>query len=285
MIKRFLSLIKFSHTLFAMPFALVGYALGVREFGFDYIILIQIILCMVFARSAAMGFNRIVDRVWDGRNPRTASREIPSGQISVSTVKLLVTLCSLLFVITAMTINFWCFALSPVALAVIFGYSYCKRFTNLAHVVLGIALAIAPLGAYVAVSGTFDILPSLFSLVVIFWVAGFDIIFSLQDREFDAEQGLHSIPVRFGLSGALAISSLFHFAASALAILIGFMIMPQSALLYWIGAGLFIALLSLEHIIVRPDRLNKINVAFATLNSYASVVYGTFTILSLFIKL
>lgn len=268
-----------------MPFALVGYALGVRDFGFDYIVLIQIVLCMIFARSAAMGFNRIVDRVWDGRNPRTASREIPSGQISVGAVRWLVALCSLLFVATALTINFWCFALSPVALGVVFGYSYCKRFTNLAHVVLGIALAIAPVGAYVAVGGTFNILAVLFSLVVIFWVAGFDIIFSLQDREFDAEEGLHSIPVRFGINGSLAISSLFHFTASALAILIGFMIVPRSELLYWIGAGLFIVLLSLEHIIVRPDKLDKVNVAFATLNSYASVVFGTFTILSLFITL
>lgn len=281
MIKRFLSLIKFSHTLFAMPFALVGYALGVRDFGFDYITLIQVVLCMVFARSAAMGFNRIVDREWDAKNPRTASREIPSGQISTSTVAYLVALCCVLFIVTTLTINTLCFLLSPVALAVALGYSYTKRFTRWAHVVLGLALSFAPIGAYVAVGGSFALLPVLFSVLVIGWVAGFDIIFSVQDREFDIKEGLHSIPSKFGVRGALAISSSLHFIASAVAVTIGFFIEANMAL-YWIGAGLFVAILFYEHVVVRPSKLDKINMAFATLNSMASIVYATFTVLSLF---
>ncbi len=281
MIKRFLSLIKFSHTLFAMPFALVGYALGVRDFGFDYITLIQVVLCMVFARSAAMGFNRIVDREWDAKNPRTASREIPSGQISTSTVAYLVALCCVLFIVTTLTINTLCFLLSPVALAVALGYSYTKRFTRWAHVVLGLALSFAPIGAYVAVGGSFALLPVLFSVLVIGWVAGFDIIFSVQDREFDIKEGLHSIPSKFGVRGALAISSSLHFIASAVAVIIGFFIEANMAL-YWIGVGLFVAILFYEHVVVRPSKLDKINMAFATLNSMASIVYATFTVLSLF---
>ncbi|MFI3287722.1 MAG: UbiA-like polyprenyltransferase [Rikenellaceae bacterium] len=281
MIKRFLSLIKFSHTLFAMPFALVGYALGVRDFGFDYITLVQVILCMVFARSAAMGFNRIVDREWDAKNPRTASREIPSGQISTTTVAYLVALCCVLFILTTLTINTLCFLLSPVALAVALGYSYTKRFTRWAHVVLGLALSFAPIGAYAAVGGSFSLLPALFSVLVIGWVAGFDIIFSVQDREFDIKEGLHSIPSKFGVRGALAISSSLHFIASAVAVVIGFFIKANMPL-YWIGVGLFVAILFYEHVVVRPSKLDKINMAFATLNSMASILYGTFTVLSLF---
>lgn len=282
MIKRFLSLIKFSHTLFAMPFALVGYFLGVKDYGFDYVVLIQVILCMVFARSAAMGFNRIVDREWDAKNPRTAVREIPSGQISVRAVSYLVALCCVLFVATTLTINTMCFVLSPVALAVVLGYSYTKRFTRWAHIVLGVGLAFAPIGAYIAVSGSFALVPALFSVLVIGWVAGFDIIFAVQDAEFDTKEGLCSVPSKYGVSRALAISTLLHGISCAVAVVIGFYI-AANIIVYWIGAGLFIAILSYEHIVVRPNKLDRINLAFATLNSMASIIFGTFTIVSLFL--
>lgn len=237
---------------------------------------------MIFARSAAMGFNRIVDREWDAKNPRTANREIPAGVISTTAVSWLVALCSVLFVVTCLTINTVCFALSPIALAVVLGYSYAKRFTKWAHLILGLALAIAPVGAYVAVTGTFALLPMLFSLLVVGWVAGFDIIFALQDAEFDRSEGLHSIPARFGNSGALLISGIFHLLSSASAITIGFMI-NSNPYIYWVGAVAFILILTYEHIIVTPKKLDKIGIAFATMNSMASIVYGTFTILSLYL--
>ncbi len=280
MISKYLSLIKFSHTIFAMPFALVGYFLGVQSHGFSYLILIQVIVAMVLARSAAMGFNRLVDYRWDAKNPRTATREIPAGKLSVRAVTIFVAICSIGFCLTALWINTLCFALSPIALIIILGYSYTKRFTSLAHIVLGLALSIAPIGAYIAVTGTFALLPALFMPLVLCWVAGFDIIFALQDREFDREQGLHSIPVRFGIKGALTISAILHALSALSAIAIGLLLDGNMAL-YWSGAAIFIALLSYEHIVVTPSKLHNINLAFATINSYASVIYGVLTILSI----
>ncbi|MHB1921846.1 MAG: UbiA-like polyprenyltransferase, partial [Chitinophagaceae bacterium] len=188
-IKQYLSLVKFSHTIFALPFALIGFFLAIvhQNKGLSIGLLVAVLLCMVFARSAAMGFNRYLDRVYDARNPRTASREIPSGKVSSRHALIFVIVNCLLFVITTWWINPLCFGLSFIALGVILGYSYTKRFTPLCHLVLGLGLSLAPIGSYLAVTGTFNLLPLLFSLVVLFWVSGFDIIYALQDVSFDRE--------------------------------------------------------------------------------------------------
>lgn len=281
MISTFLRLIKFSHTIFALPFALLGYFIGVRHFGFDYVILLQVIVAMVFARSAAMGFNRIVDREWDAKNSRTAGREIPSGQISTKTVAIIVAVCSCLFVLTALSINMLCFLLSPVALVVILGYSYTKRFTSWAHVALGVALSISPMGAYIAVGGTLVWEVVLLAGVVAMWVAGFDIIFALQDEEFDRAEGLHSMPARLGTRGALWVSGVCHILSGVMVVALGFML-DVDAVIYFSGAAIFIAILCYEHIVVTPSKRDRVGFAFATLNSVASVFYCLFSIASLY---
>lgn len=279
MVKNFLSLIKFSHTIFAMPFALVGYVLGVQRTGFDFSLLIYVVLCMVLARSAAMGFNRIVDRHYDALNPRTASREIPSGQISSTATAWLVALCCCAFVVVALMINVACFLLSPIALAVILGYSYTKRFTSWCHLVLGFALAIAPIGAYIAVTGEVSALILLVGLLVLSWVAGFDVIFALQDVDFDRSAGLYSIPAKLGIPRALRLSAALHGLSIAIVIAIGAFITDGAYFwLYGVGAGLFCGLLIFQHLIVKPNDLSRVNLAFGTTNGVASVVYAAFTI-------
>lgn len=197
--KNYLSLIKFSHTIFALPFAMIGFFLGTAQtaVGIDWKLFALVILCMVFARSAAMGFNRWADRDIDEKNPRTAVREIPAGIISPQNALFFVIVNCLLFIATTYFINWLCFYLSPIALLVVLGYSYTKRFTALCHFVLGIGLALAPIGAYIAVTGEFAILPLIYSFIVLFWVAGFDIIYALQDEGFDRSLGLNSIPSSF----------------------------------------------------------------------------------------
>src|SRR4026207_1465682 len=227
-VKNYLSLIKFSHTIFAMPFAMIGFFLGVFAYTsiipgwhnlifppqFDssslWIKFILVILCMVFARSAAMSFNRYLDRSFDAKNPRTAIREIPSGILQANSVLLFTIINCILFIVCTFLINKLCFFLSPVALLVVLGYSYTKRFTALCHLILGIGLSLAPIGAYLAVTGKFDVLPVLFSFAVLFWVSGFDIIYALQDEGFDRSQNLHSIPASLGKSKALRVSELLH---------------------------------------------------------------------------
>ena len=195
--KNYFSLIKFSHTIFALPFALLGFFLAYLRFGsvFDAKLLGLVLLCMIFARSAAMGFNRYLDREIDKDNPRTIGREIPAGIISAKAALGFVIIVSLLFILTTWFINPLVFALSPVALLITLGYSYTKRFTFLCHFVLGLGLALAPIGAYLAAGGGFDLVPVLYSFAVLFWVSGFDIIYALQDEDFDKAHGLNSIPV------------------------------------------------------------------------------------------
>lgn len=282
MFKKYLSLIKFSHTIFAMPFAIAGFALGVRLYGFEWEVLLLVVVAMVFARSAAMGFNRIVDREFDARNARTAAREIPSGAVSEKSAAWLVALCCIGFVVTSLFINVLAFALSPVALAVILGYSYTKRFTSWCHIVLGLALAIAPMGGYIAVTGSFALPPLLLCGLVLTWVAGFDIIFALQDVEFDRSEDLHSIPARLGVKNGLLVSGALHLISVAFVVIIGFVI-DSNPLLYWIGAAIFIALLAFQHAIVKPTDLSRVGLAFGTTNGLASIAYATFLILSLFI--
>ena len=282
-IAKYFRLVKFSHTIFAMPFALMAfaYALWSTEAEFSWWLLLQVVLCMVFARNVAMGFNRWADRKFDAENPRTANREIPSGQISPRKALAFVTINALLFIVTACTINTLTAILSPVALAVVMFYSYCKRFTSLAHLVLGLSLGIAPAGAYIAVTGTLTFAPCLLSLLVLTWCGGFDIIYALQDAEFDRARGLHSIPSRFSVATSLYISIALH--CISIVTLFAFAnYLPQSWLL-WCGIVLFSAILVAEHILVTPKKQRSIGIAFGTLNGLASLTLAVFVIANILI--
>jgi len=276
--RKYLSFVKFSHTVFAMPFALIGYTLAVTgdEFGFSFRILLLVILCMIFARNAAMGFNRWADVKYDSLNPRTMNREIPSGQISPGSALIFVIINSSLFIIAAGFINKLTLFLSPVALLVILGYSLTKRFTALCHFILGIGLSLAPVGAYIAVTARFDILPLIYSFIVLTWVSGFDIIYALQDDEFDRSNMLYSIPSVTGRKGALLISSVIHLITILLVAAAG--IVGNGSYLYWPGAAIFSGLLVYQHLIVKPHDLSRVNLAFGTTNGIASILYAVFVI-------
>jgi 4-hydroxybenzoate polyprenyltransferase len=280
-IKTYLSLIKFSHTIFALPFALIGFFLAIKsQYAFQIDLFLLVILCMVFARSAAMAFNRYIDRHFDVLNPRTAVREIPSGMINAKNALIFVFLNGLLFILSTWFINPICFFLSPVALFVVLFYSYTKRFTPLCHLVLGIGLALAPIGAYLAVTGVFDWLPLFFSFTVFFWVSGFDIIYALQDEKFDKEHHLKSIPVLLGLKNALRVSKLLHVCSIFFIILAGYY--GHLNIFYWIGLIIFAGLLIYQHSLIKPTDLSKINLAFFTANGIASLLFALFTIISFF---
>lgn len=282
-IRNYLSLIKFSHTVFALPFALIGFTLAVTQddVNFSWRILVLVILCMVFARSAAMAFNRYIDERFDKLNPRTAVREIPAGIISKRHAIWFVVISSLLFIITCYFINPLCFYLSPVALFVILFYSYTKRFTPLCHLVLGLGLSLAPIGAYLAVTGAFDLLPLLFSFAVLTWVSGFDILYALQDEGFDREHHLRSIPVLLGRKNAMLVSRLLHLITASIIIGVGLVYMPT--MLYYLGAFVFTGLLIYQHTLVKTNDISKINLAFGTTNGIASLVFAIFVIMSLLI--
>ena len=293
-IKNYLSLVKFSHTIFAMPFALIGFFLGLRSVALQsgltggweqlgslwspqyYRLLILVVLCMIFARSAAMAFNRWLDARFDALNPRTAVREIPAGIISRSNALLFVVINCVCFIFCTWFINSICFALSPVALFVILFYSYTKRFTPLCHLVLGVGLSLAPIGAFLAVTGYFDLLPILFSIAVICWVSGFDIIYALQDVEFDNSQQLYSIPAVLGRVRGLRVSELLHVISVVSVVAAGFY--GGFGILYWIGVCVFTGMLLYQHRIVKPDDLRRVNLAFMTANGIASVVFAVFVI-------
>ncbi len=302
--KNYLSLIKFSHTIFAMPFALIGFFLGLRYYKANkvfqdplnyyiingsyppiqriFFILFFVILCMIFARSAAMAFNRWLDAKYDAANPRTAVREIPSGIIKPQNALIFVVVSCILFITCSFFINRLCFYLSPVALFVVLFYSYTKRFTALCHLVLGLGLGFAPIGAYIAVTGIFSLLPLLFSFAVLFWVSGFDIIYALQDEEFDKQHKLHSIPAAFGKTKALHISELLHILAAVSIITAG--IYGHFGLWYWCGAVVFSSLLIYQHTLVKPTDLSRVNVAFFTTNGIASLVFAAFVITDIFLS-
>lgn len=253
-----------------------GYHLSILE------LFILVVLCMVFARSAAMAFNRYLDRDIDALNPRTAVREIPRGIITAKNALIFTITSCILFIVTTFFINRICFFLSPVALAVVLGYSYTKRFTPLCHLILGLGLALAPIGAYLAVTGRFDWLPILFSLAVLFWVSGFDIIYALQDEEFDKSQRLYSIPTAVGKERALNISELLHLLSAACVVAAGKL--GSFGWLYWVGVLVFISMLIYQHSIVKPNDLRRVNIAFMTANGIASVVFAVFVITDLFIN-
>ncbi len=284
--KNYFSLIKFSHTIFAMPFAMLGLALGLLDVPTHraWVLFFLVVLCMVFARSAAMAFNRWIDRDIDTQNPRTLIREIPAGIIAPSSALRFVFANSVFFVLTTYFINSICFVLSPVALLVILGYSYTKRFTALCHIVLGMGLALAPIGAYLAVTGFFSWIPVLIGFVVLFWVSGFDIIYALQDENFDKEHHLHSIPVAMGRIGAMNISKVLHVSSSILLMVSVYLIFqtyPQAGWIVGTGAIVFLCMLVYQHIIITPTDLSKVNLAFFTTNGIASLIFGTMAILDL----
>jgi 4-hydroxybenzoate polyprenyltransferase len=311
-VKKYLRLIKFSHTIFAMPFALIGFMLGIQKvhihteqegkhwspdifnqildytgivvLSYQQIVfkLVLVILCMVFARSAAMAFNRYLDRQFDAKNPRTAIREIPAGVLKADSVLWFTIGSSLLFMLSAWFINPLCFYLSPVALVVVLGYSFTKRFTALCHIVLGVGLSLAPIGAFLAVTGRFELLPVLFSLTVICWVSGFDIIYALQDEEFDKQHQLYSIPAMLGKARALRVSEILHVLSALLVIAAGWY--GAFGWLYWVGVVVFAGMLVYQHSVVKPDDLRRVNLAFMTANGIASVVFAVFVISDLLVK-
>lgn len=305
MIRKYLSLVKFSHTIFAMPFALIGFVLGVMSlpeipgakahagsqgspmehfslfFRHQWHLFVLVVLCMIFARSAAMAFNRYLDRRYDAQNPRTAIREIPAGVISARSALVFTLLMCTGFIAATAFINPICFVLSPVALAVVLGYSYTKRFTAFCHLVLGLGLSLAPIGAYLAVTGVFAVLPILFSVAVICWVSGFDVIYALQDEEFDRQQGLFSIPSKLGKSRALNVSRMLHVLSAGCIIAAG--ATGGSGALYAVGALVFCGMLIYQQSIVRPHDLSRVNLAFMTANGIASVVFSIFVIADILI--
>jgi len=300
--KNYLSLVKFSHTLFALPFALIGFFLGVYKsignpgqwnlnqtigWGWNktnFVLVskfILVLLSMIFARSAAMAFNRYLDRNFDAKNPRTAIREIPSGIISKESALRFVIINCILFMTVTFFINRICFILSPVALFVILFYSYTKRFTALCHIVLGIGLSLAPIGAFLAVTGWFELLPLLFSGAVICWVSGFDIIYAMQDVDFDKSENLYSIPTAVGKIRSLRISVFLHVLSTLFVICAGFV--GGFGDWYWMGIFLFAGMLIYQHVIVKPNDLSRVNIAFMTANGIASVVFALFVITDIFI--
>jgi 4-hydroxybenzoate polyprenyltransferase len=268
-------MIKFSHSVFALPFALASAALAARD-GFRWSQLGWIVVAMVGARSAAMGFNRLADHAIDARNPRTAGRELPRGVLARREVWALVLISAAALVVASAMLGPLCLALSPVALAIVFGYSYTKRFTALSHVVLGLALAIAPVGAWLAIRGTFSPVAVLIGLAVLAWVAGFDTIYSCQDADFDRQAGLHSLPARIGVRRALLAARAFHVAA------IGFLaaVYPLAHVhpVYLVGVAGIAVLLAYEHSLVKADDLSRVDAAFFTLNGWVSVGYLAVTL-------
>ncbi|MDT3404857.1 4-hydroxybenzoate octaprenyltransferase [Mucilaginibacter terrae] len=274
--KKYFSLVTFSHTIFAMPFAFIGFFLAVSttEHTFNWVKLLLMLLCMVFARNSAMAFNRYLDRDIDAMNPRTKVRDIPAGRITPSSALIFTLVNCSLFIITTLFINKLCFYLSPVALLVVLGYSATKRFTALCHLVLGLGLSLAPIGAYLVVTGEFAMLPVFFSLAVVCWVSGFDIIYALQDEDFDRSNNLHSIPSALGTVRALNLSTFLHVLSAI------FIILPavfyEFSFAYYIGIAVYCSMLVYQHRLVKPNDLSRVNFAFMTTNGIASVVFAVF---------
>ncbi|MGN0002275.1 MAG: UbiA-like polyprenyltransferase [Sphingobacterium composti] len=279
--KKYMSLVLFAHSIFALPFAFIGFFLAINttDFKFEWSLLALMLVCMVTARNAAMAFNRYLDRDIDALNPRTAVRDIPAGRISPNQALAFTIINSLVFIIATYFINPMCLALSPVALFVVLFYSYMKRISPLCHLVLGLGLGLAPVGAYMVVTGQFHIVPILYGLAVLTWVSGFDIIYALQDEEFDRENGLNSIPANFGGAKALKISEVLHVLSFILIVLPAFYI--DVGLLYYIGIVFYGALLIYQHRIVSLTDLSRVDRAFMTTNGIASVVFAVFYLLDI----
>ena len=276
----FLEMIKFSHTIFALPFALTGAVLAAGGLPTVYQ-LFWIVMAMVGARTAAMGLNRLIDAEIDGRNPRTSSRAIPAGLLGKGTVMGCIAAAVVMLLVAASRLNPLCLYLSPVALFFLVLYSYCKRFTSLAHLVLGLCLGAAPVGAWIAVRGTFELTPLLLGCAVLFWSAGFDVLYALQDLDFDRASGLHSLPVKLGVQRSLAVARLFHVVMMGLLLLILFTM--HLGPLYLLGLGIAAMLLTYEHRLLRNGDLSKLDMAFFNMNGYISLTVFFFTIADLLI--
>lgn len=281
-LKNYLSLVKFGQTFFAIPFAIIGYYLAVypKDIPFNWQKFVLVLVGIVFATNSAMSFNRVTDRFIDKRNPRTAKREIPSGKIHPRNAFIFSMINALLFIVTTFFINKLSFFLSPLALLLILGYTYTKRFTILCHFVLGIALSLAPVGSYIAVTGKWETVPIMISLIVFLWVSGFDIIYSIRDKDFDKEESLRSIPAVLGVKTARAISFLLHTLTILLVIRVGHLL--DTGNYYWIGAYAFISLLVIQQLFVNTCNERRIDFAFVALNGLSSIVYTVFTVLSFY---
>lgn len=276
----YLDLVKFPHTVFSVPFALIS--LVVAADGFPNLrILLFIAICLTAARTAAMTFNRIVDRHIDARNPRTASRHLPQGVVSLSEAYSLWIGAVLLFLLGAWMLNPLCFYLSPVALFVLCGYSFTKRFTSYCHLVLGLALGMAPVGAWIGVKGVLELPPIILGLGVMAWVAGFDIIYALPDESFDRSEGLHSLVVKWGRKRALWISRGLHVVSCVS--LLGFGLLAGLGSIYLFGVMLFAGSLRYEHHLVTPEDISRVNVAFFTVNGTISLLFALVALLDIFI--
>lgn len=271
-----LEMIKFEHTIFALPFALLSALLSARGMP-EWRTLGWILVAMVGARSAAMAFNRIADLHYDALNPRTANRALPRGILTVGQVVVFTVVSAAVFVFASWQLNALCFALSPVALLWILGYSYTKRFTALSHLWLGLSLGIAPVGAWLAVRGQFDLVPVLLSLTVMLWTAGFDIIYSLQDVEFDRRVGLRSLPQTLGEAPALWLSRAMHVGMLVLLMLVGSL--ARLSWGYYAGVAVAGLLIAYEQSLVKPHDLSRVNLAFFTLNGWVSVLLFVFTLM------
>lgn len=280
-IRVFLEMIKFSHTVFALPFAFTGALLAAGGIPAGEKIF-WIVMAMVGARTAAMGLNRVIDAEIDAKNPRTKGRAIPAGLIGKGSAIVFIVLSIALMVISAAKLNQLCLYLSPVALFFLALYSYCKRFTSLAHVVLGLCLGAAPVGAWVAIRGTIDLPAVLLGLAVLFWVAGFDILYALQDLEFDRAAGLHSIPVRLGVKGSLWTARLFHLAM--LALLIALYPLLHLGFIFGIGLAATTAMLGYEHWLLRDGDLERLDAAFFNMNGYISITIFAATAADIFLR-
>jgi 4-hydroxybenzoate polyprenyltransferase len=281
-VKTFGRMVKFSHTLFALPFALAATALAARGHGITLAQVVAILVAMAGGRTAAMGFNRIVDRRLDAKNPRTAGRELPTGKVTVFSAALLTAISAAAFVAAAASLGRLCLVLSPIVLVLVLGYSFTKRFTWLCHLFLGFAIGIAPAGAWIAVRGELAA-PAIWLVVAVTtWIGGFDILYALSDREFDRSAGIFSIPARFGVLPALVISALLHLGTLLALIAVG--TTAGLGTIYFLGVAIVLAIFVYEHAIVRPTDLSRLDVAFFNLNGYVSLVYLLATLAEVFLQ-
>lgn len=269
-------MVKFSHTVFALPFALAAAAIAAHGHGITLAQVVAILVAMAGARTAAMGFNRIVDRTIDAKNPRTAGREIPTGKVSVGAAVALTAISAAAFLAAAASLGRLCLALSPIVLALVLGYSFTKRFTWLCHLFLGLAIGIAPTGAWIAVRGDIGAPALWLTLAVATWIGGFDIFYALADREFDRSAGIRSIPARFGVTASLVISAVAHVVTVVALIAAG--LAAGLGSIYLVGVAAVAAILVYEHAIVRPSDLSRVDVAFFNLNGYVALAYFAATL-------
>jgi 4-hydroxybenzoate polyprenyltransferase len=280
--KNYFSLVKFGHTIFALPFALIGYFLAVHptDIDFSWHLFVLVIISIVFARNSAISFNRVHERFIDKRNPRNANREIPSGLIHPRNAFLFSMVNAILFIVTTFFINKLVFYFSPLALIIIIAYSFSKRYTALCHLVLGLGLSLSPIGAYLAVTGKWNLIPFLYSIIVFLWVAGFDILYSIQDEEFDKEESLRSIPAVFGIKKAKIISAGLHLMVILLVIKTGLLL--NTGILFWIGSAIFVSLLIYQHLMIKSPDPRRFDIYFASLNGLSSLLFAIFVILSFY---